>query len=375
MVEAVRFFWMGRDAGIPLGEIPEPYRNPLRIRRSVAEAYAPEVVKQLAEGRFVAAAWETGGKISLILCHPNLAKSPFDTFLVDTQALPGVVLKLGSWDEIPESTRLLLTAFGSEAASVEECMAARAALMHWLVEHSQSDMATVVRRYSSFPLGIRSDALEVINIWRHMLVKGERLQVDLFLEEVGRRFEAIGWSRDQSIEWQMDPNEHQRQRYYCWTSTAGHQPRVLLCLNRVTDRRVQGGTYNTDEQASLADLAGAIQHVLKDVLEPAAAVVGLSISYPRLGPISRVGTSTAAVMTALAEAGDGQWPLRAGSEVVWRDFVQTAYREEVAISPDELKAWFIASGWSETAARELTIRFYKDVALIREYEEAGRQPA
>ena len=30
--------------------------------------------KQLEEGRFVAAAWESGGHIHLILCHPNRAK-------------------------------------------------------------------------------------------------------------------------------------------------------------------------------------------------------------------------------------------------------------------------------------------------------------
>ena len=73
MTEAIRFYWRGRgrDASIPFGEIPEQDRTPLRIRRSVVQKYTPSVVKQLEEGRFVAAAWEAGGQIHLILCHPR----------------------------------------------------------------------------------------------------------------------------------------------------------------------------------------------------------------------------------------------------------------------------------------------------------------
>ena len=72
MTEAVRFYWRGRDAAIPLGEIPEQDRSPLRVRRSVVHSYAPAVVKQLEEDRFVAAAWESEGAVWVILCHPNL---------------------------------------------------------------------------------------------------------------------------------------------------------------------------------------------------------------------------------------------------------------------------------------------------------------
>jgi hypothetical protein len=164
-------------------------------------------------------------------------------------------------------------------------------------------------------------------------------------------------------------------RFYCWISRCDHKPWVQLCLNRSTDRRVRGGAYNIDEQAGLADLAGKIQHVLGEVLEPAAAAVGLEVSYPRLGPISRVGPKTAAAMIALAEAGNGQWPFPKHVEPYWKSYVNTAFRDDVAISPAELTAWFIANGWAEDAADELTKRFYSDVAMLEEYEEAGRQPA
>jgi hypothetical protein len=122
-------------------------------------------------------------------------------------------------------------------------------------------------------------------------------------------------------------------------------------------------------------VASTIQHVFREVLEPAAEAAGLKVAYPHLGPISRIGEKTAAAMTALAEEADGQWPLPERVEPQWRAFVHTAYREEVAIKPEELIAWFNASGWGVEASAELATRFYSDVALLAEYEEAGRQPA
>lgn len=380
MTEAIRFYWRGRDASIPLGEIPEQDRTPLRIRRSVVQKYTPSVVKQLEEGRFVAAAWEAGGQIHLILCHPNLAKGSADTFVVNTQMLPQLVLRLTGWDQAPEASQLFLRAFGSGAANVDECVAARCELVGWLAANGQPEMSKIVKHYSTFPFGVRSDALEVINIWRNISVKGQKEQIDRFLSEIDQRFAGAGWSRNSVIEAEMNRDEHQINRFHCWSTNPDNMPRVMLCLNRATERRVRGGTYNRwgfeiEEGATLADLASVIQHILREVLEPGATAVGLKVAYPRLGPISRVGPKTQAAMTALVEAGDGQWPLPQQVEQRWRIFVLTAFREVVALKPEELTAWFAASGWDEQAATELTNRFYADVALISEYEEVERQPA
>ena len=375
MTEAIRFYWRGRDESIPLGEIPEQDCTPLRIRRSVVKKYTPSVVKQLEEGRFVAAAWEAGGQIHLILCHPNLAKGSADTFVVNTQVLPQVVLRLTGWDQAPEASQLFLRAFGSEAANVDECVAARCELVGWLAANGQPEMSKMVKHYSTFPFGVRSDALEVINIWRNISVKGQKEQIDRFLSEIDQRFAGAGWSRNSVIEAEMNRDEHQINRFHCWSTNPDNVPRVMLCLNRATERRVRGGTYNIEEGATLADLASVIQLILREVLEPGATAVGLKVAYPRLGPISRVGPKTQAAMTALVEAGDGQWPLPQQVEQRWRIFVLTAFREDVALKPEELTAWFAASGWDEQTATELTNRFYADVALISEYEEVARQPA
>ncbi len=239
---------------------------------------------------------------------------------------------------------------------------ARRDLANWLLEHGQPDMAADVKHFSAFPFGVRSDALEVINVWRHFLVKGQNDQIDRFFRQVEQRFGILGWSRDTTLKGQINHDVHERNRIYCWTSGTDSTPRVLLCLNRATDWRVRGGTYHIDERASVAELAKEIQFILAEVLEPAAAAVGLEVSYPRLGPISRVGAKTAAAMTTLAETGDGQWPFPPQVEPLWRKFIHTAYRDDVAIHPEELTAWFIASGWSQDAAPEMTKRFYSDVA-------------
>ena len=35
---------------------------------------------------------------------------------------------------------------------------------------------------------------------------------------------------------------------------------------------------------------------------------------------------------------------------IWRNFVLTAFRDDAALKPEELTAWFVASGWDELAA-------------------------
>jgi hypothetical protein len=236
-------------------------------------------------------------------------------------------------------------------------------------------MADVVNHLSTFPFGLGSDPLDVIHIWRRVLVLGQEEDIDQFLTDVNTRFEALGWSPNMSIERQMNNSAYPLNRFYCWSTGTGREYSVLLCLNRTSDRRVRGGTYDIDGYAGIPELARAIQYVLQEVVEPAAAAVGLSVSYPRLGPISRVGTRTEAAMTALAEVGVGRWPLPEEAEPVWRQFVLTAFREDVALEPEELTEWFTASGWDEKSAFELTQRFYADVSLIGDYEETGRQTA
>jgi hypothetical protein len=377
MADAFRFYWRERETGISMAEIPECDRNPLRVRRGVVLAAAPDVLRQLEAGHFVAAAWESGGSILLTLCHPYLATVPDQSVLVDDAALPRVALKLAAWDDVPEASKLLLAALGTEGSSTEHRAAARRRLAKWLSEIDQPEPAAALQRLFAFSYGGRTDTLDVIDAWRHLLINGEKTALDTVTDELESRLNSLGWARDSVLEGDLNRPELQRNRFCCWASSSDNGPRVLVCLNRATERRVRGGTYGIDQSASLADLASAIQYVLIELLEPAASAVGLKVAYPHLGSISRVGNRTAAAMTALAESADGRWPWSRSDQLerVWRTFVVTALREDAALHPEELTAWFIASGWEGPAAAELTQKFYDEAEFLAEYEEAGRQPA
>jgi hypothetical protein len=156
--EGVRFFWCGGAGELPIAAIAEAERQPLQVRLGVLREHAPEVVHQLEQGRYVAAAWPAGGEIVLILCHPSLANGAADAVCLSTRELPRVVLKVGSWGEAPEAARLLLAAFGAEATDEQECVTARYALEDWLRKRGQGLAAGVVMRYFLFPCGVRAVA-------------------------------------------------------------------------------------------------------------------------------------------------------------------------------------------------------------------------
>ena len=212
-------------------------------------------------------------------------------------------------------------------------------------------------------------AIRVFNAWRNILVKGQPDQLDQLESEIARRFLALGWSPDTALEKKMNSNPQQINRFICWVGGPGGGPRLLLCLNRATPRRLRGGTYSWDDNSSGASMAEVVQDALNKVLEPAAAAVGLAIAYPHFA-ISRVGPRTFTIMAALAEAADGQWPLPAALETAWRRFVVTACHDDVAFDPGELERWFGANGWDAKASANLTKRFYADAANLGEYDEA-----
>lgn len=376
MAEAVRFYWLRREASLTLRAIPDAERDPLRVRRTVAQKHVPDVVDNLEKDRFVAAAWPMGRQISMILCHPNSVKGGGDGFILDTRSLPWVVLRMRDWKQAAHAARLFLSAFGSEATNAEECLDARQQLVEWLEANEQAEMAAIVRRLFRFPLGFRADALDAINIWRHLLIKGSKEQIDRLLREIGARFEHLAWSRDKQFERLLNRTPHQVNRFYCWVSGEAAFPRLMLSLNHATPRRVRGGTYDTLERGpTFIDLAIAIQTVLTEVLEPAAAEVGLEVSYQRLGPTSRMEPRTLAALTDFVETAEGRWPLPPELDPLWAAFVRTAVRNNVAINPSELVAWFAANGWTSQAAEAMRDRFYADAARVLEFEEAGRQPA
>src|SRR4051812_48260582 len=83
-----------------------------------------------------------------------------------------------------------------------------------------------------------------INRWRHLLVNGDKSQIDHFLEEVERRFDALGWKRDRDFEGKLNGHPDQINEFRCWTGKPTNDLHPRLCLNRTTGRRVRGGSFD-----------------------------------------------------------------------------------------------------------------------------------
>jgi hypothetical protein len=216
------------------------------------------------------------------------------------------------------------------------------------------------------------EAIEIINSWRRILIEGKPEQIDRMLGDVERRLEEKGWARNFEIEAKMGTSADQKNRWLCFVGGPRDGPQLMLCLTRVSDRRVRGGTYsllNGPPGMQSTDVAGVVEDVMKGVLTPSASSFGLKVTIPRLGRNSRVPPKTLAALRLFSDLAAGAWPLPTEMEPIWQRFVISACREDAAFDIDELSDWFVTNGWSSEAAHALTERFISEASLITEYED------
>jgi hypothetical protein len=219
------------------------------------------------------------------------------------------------------------------------------------------------------------EAIEMINSWRRILIEGKSEHIDRMLDDVERRLREKGWARDSDMEAKMGRSANRKNRWLCFIGNPHDDPRLMLCLTRVSDRRVRGGTYsllNGSPGMQPTDVAAVVEDVMKGVLTPAASSFGLKVTIPRLGRNSRVPPKTLATLLLFSDLAAGTWPLCTELEQIWRRFVISACREDAAFNIDELSDWFVTNGWSSEAAHALTERFISEADLITEFEEESK---
>ena len=215
-------------------------------------------------------------------------------------------------------------------------------------------------------------AIETINSWRRILIEGKPEQIDRILDDIERRLGQKGWARNSAMEAKMGRSADRKDRWLCFVGGPQDGPELMLCLTRVSDRRVRGGTYsllNGTLDMQPTDIARVVEDVINSVLTPSASSFGLKVTIPRLGRSSRVGPKTLAALRAFSDLAAGAWPLPAEREPLWRRFVVSACQEDTAFDIDELSDWFVTNGWSSGDARALTERFVGEASLISEYNE------
>jgi len=217
-------------------------------------------------------------------------------------------------------------------------------------------------------------AVELIASRSRILIEGKAEQVTSMLDDVEARLKSKGFERDAEAEKNMNWHPYQKNRVLCFVGGPEGGPRLLLCLNLVSERRVRGGTYSLIDASSDAgpiEVAAVVDDVIKNVIVPSASRFGLKVTRPRLGPNSLVQPKTMAALLAFSDvATGGGLPLSEASEAAWRRFLITASQEDVAFDQDELRDWFVGNGWGSEDACALTDRFVREATLLAEYSEA-----
>jgi hypothetical protein len=217
-------------------------------------------------------------------------------------------------------------------------------------------------------------AIDLINSWRRILIEGKPEQICPMLEDIERRFKEKGFVRDPAVEKTMNWHPHQRNVLLCFVGGPPEGPRLMMCLNRVSERRVRGSTYSLlgSVLASPDEVAVVIDDVIKNVIVPSTSSYGLKVTKPQLGLKSLIPPRTLAALLGFTDTAPGAFPLPATAETAWRKFLIAACGEEVAFDTIELTDWFIANGWSSEDARGLTEKFVGEAALLTEYAETIR---
>jgi hypothetical protein len=221
--------------------------------------------------------------------------------------------------------------------------------------------------------GVR--AVDLIASWRRILIEGKAEQITSMLEDLEARLNGKGFQRDAEAEKDMNRHPYQRNRVLCFAGGPEGGPRLLLCLNRATERRVRGGTYSLIDgspDAGPVEVAAVVDDVFRNVIVPSARSFGLKVTRPRFGPNSLVQPRTMAALLAFSDvATGGGLPLSEASEAAWRKFLITASQEDVAFDKEELRDWFVLNGWESEDASVLTERFVREASLLAEYSETG----
>jgi hypothetical protein len=218
-------------------------------------------------------------------------------------------------------------------------------------------------------------ALDTINSWRRILIEGDPASIGRMLDDVERKLGEKGWTRETGMEAKLRGPSGREDAWRCFVGGPERGPRLILGLNRVSDRRVRGGTYSLLDgppDMTTDDVARVVEDVIRDVLTPCASEHGLKVTIPRLGAISHVPPRTLTSLRLFSDAAAGSWPLSPEQERLWRRFIINVCREDTMFDIDELLDWLVANGWSSEQARLLMDKFQNDVSLISEYQdEAG----
>ncbi len=87
-------------------------------------------------------------------------------------------------------------------------------------------------------------AIDLIASWRRILIEGKADQITSMLKDLETRLKSKGFERDEEAAKRQNWHAYQRNRVLCFVGGPENGPRLLLCLNVVSEHRIRGGTYS-----------------------------------------------------------------------------------------------------------------------------------
>jgi len=213
------------------------------------------------------------------------------------------------------------------------------------------------------------EAHDTINSWIRILIQGAPSGIDRMLESVEQKLIARGWQRNQDRDARFGNSRQGSDQALCFVSGPSIAPKLTLGLARISSHRVRGEMYSFSNPGASIEIAKIVEDVIANVVTTSATDQQLRVTIPRLGPLSIVPHRTMSTLKQFTNLASGAWPLQADMESVWKRFVITACREDAAFDIDEFIDWFVTCGWTSDDARQLKDKFFRDVALVEEYNE------
>lgn len=127
-------------------------------------------------------------------------------------------------------------------------------------------------------------AVDLIASWRRILIEGKAELITSMLADIEARLKSKGFERDAEAEKNMNWHPYQRNRVLCFVGGPEGGPRLLLCFNLVSERRIRGGTYSfieTSPNAGPVEVAAVVDDVIRNVIVPSANSLGLKVTRPQ----------------------------------------------------------------------------------------------
>lgn len=110
---------------------------------------------------------------------------------------------------------------------------------------------------------------------------------------------------------------------------------------------------------------------LNEAIVPAARAAGAEFRLPTSAEVffSELPFQARESLQAFSDAARKSLTLDRRESKAWGEFVIAAFRSHSVVDADLLVAWLISQGWTDDAARELSLRLFDECRLLSQFAD------